>query len=141
MPSVAFIPSDPGLAFLNDLIEDYADEWLTKAMFHYRWSYADDIAKASTILPLWRGYSIPSDAAVARAKSVGERQIGRLYVVGSNPVTAPVIEASYARFLAAFEAHLEPLSVRARAQGRRRATSRSSASSPSSRCSIRRLRR
>jgi hypothetical protein len=65
-----------------------------------------DIAKASTILPLWRGYSITDEALAARATMVGERQIGRLFVVGSNPETGPVIEASYKRFLAAFEAHL-----------------------------------
>jgi glutathione S-transferase len=112
----SLIPMDPGLAFLNALIEDYADEWLTKAMFHYRWSYADDIHKASNILPLWRQYAIPDAALAERAKAVGERQIGRLHVVGSNPVTAPVIEASYKRFLAAFEAHLseQPFALGAR---------------------------
>ncbi len=31
------IPSDPVMAFVNYLLEDYGDEWLTKAMFHYRW--------------------------------------------------------------------------------------------------------
>jgi glutathione S-transferase len=102
----SLIPTDPGLAFLNDLIEDYADEWLTKPMFHYRWAYADDAAKASRQLPLWRGYSIPDAILAERSKTIGERQIGRLFVVGSNPVTAAVIEASYKRFLAAFEAHL-----------------------------------
>ncbi len=39
------IPEDPATAFINDLLEDFADEWLTKAMFHYRWYYADDIEK------------------------------------------------------------------------------------------------
>ena len=48
------IPADPAMAFLDELIEDYADEWLTKAMFHYRWAYQDDIDKAAQILPLWR---------------------------------------------------------------------------------------
>ncbi len=102
----AVVPADPALAFLDALIEDYADEWLTKAMFHYRWVYAPDIAKASAILPLWRNLSI-SDEALARVSAfIGERQIGRLPVVGSNAVTGPIIEASYRRFLEAFEAHL-----------------------------------
>ncbi|HEX4199430.1 MAG TPA: glutathione S-transferase N-terminal domain-containing protein [Caulobacteraceae bacterium] len=100
------IPADPGLAFLDELIEDYADEWLTKAMFHYRWAYADDVDKASKLLPLWQHYSIADQALAERAAMIGERQISRLHVVGSNATTGPVIEASYRRFLAAFEAHL-----------------------------------
>jgi hypothetical protein len=35
-----------------------------------------------------------------------DRQISRLYVVGSNDTTAPVIDASYRRFLTAMENHL-----------------------------------
>ena len=105
-PGRSLIPKDPALAFLDELIEDYADEWLTKAMFHYRWAYQPDIAKASAILPCWRGFSVP-DADLAKASAaVAERQIGRLRYVGSNAVTGPVIEASYRRFLAAFEDHL-----------------------------------
>jgi glutathione S-transferase len=100
------LPGDPAVRFLNDLIEDYADEWLTKAMFHYRWSYAADIAQAGLVLPCWRGLSIPDDVLAARAAMIRERQIGRLHVVGSNAVTGPVIEASYRRFLEAFEALL-----------------------------------
>ena len=102
----SIIPPEPALAFLDALIEDYADEWLTKAMFHYRWAYAADIDKASKLLPLWREYSVRDEVFMDRAKAIGERQIGRLYVVGSNAGTASVIEASYRRFLQAFEAHL-----------------------------------
>ena len=47
------IPSDAIMAFLNWLLEDYGDEWLTKSMFHYRWHYAADIKKAGSILPRW----------------------------------------------------------------------------------------
>jgi glutathione S-transferase len=102
----SIIPPDPAIAFLDELIEDYADEWLTKAMFHYRWAYQQDIDKASQILPCWQTYSIPNDVLAERAKMIGDRQIGRLFVVGSNAVTGPVIEASYRRFLQAMEAHL-----------------------------------
>jgi len=102
----SLIPADPALAFLDELIEDYADEWLTKAMFHYRWSYAPDIAKAAAMLPCWRGFCIPDEALAERGRLVSERQIGRLRYVGSNAVTGPVIEASYRRFLERFEDHL-----------------------------------
>ena len=100
------IPSNPGLAFLDALIEDYADEWLTKAMFHYRWSYQADIDQAGAILPCWRNYSV-SDAVLAQGSHmIKSRQISRLYVVGSNAVTGPVIEASYERFIMTFDAVL-----------------------------------
>ncbi len=105
-PGRSVVPSDPVLAFIDELLEDFADEWLTKAMFHYRWSYGADIEKAAKILPAWRGFSIPDTDLAARGKFVADRQIGRLRYVGSNAVTGPVIEAGYRRFLKAFEDHL-----------------------------------
>jgi glutathione S-transferase len=105
----SIVPTDPALTFLDELIEDYADEWLTKAMFHYRWSFAPDIAKGAAILPCWRGFTIPDEELRTRGAFIAERQIGRLRYVGSNAVTGPVIEASYRRFLSAFEAHLTHL--------------------------------
>ena len=95
----ATIPDNRVLAFLNYLIEDYADEWLTKAMFHYRWHYEADIQMAGTILPRWRGIQASEEKLQQMSKYISERQIARLYVVGSNDVTAPVIEDSYKRFL------------------------------------------
>ncbi|HEV7158819.1 MAG TPA: glutathione S-transferase family protein [Caulobacteraceae bacterium] len=102
----SLIPTDPAGAFVDALVEDYADEWLTKPMFHYRWTYPADIAKAAKVLPAWRNPTMDEATLARAAQFVGERQIGRLGVVGSNPVTGPVIEDSYRRFLAAFEAHL-----------------------------------
>lgn len=93
------VPADPVLGFINYLIEDYADEWLTKSMFHYRWYYDPDIRKAGNILPLWRGMQMTDEQHEKAAAFVSDRQISRLYVVGSNDLTAPVIEASYRRFL------------------------------------------
>ena len=101
------LPSDPALAFLDYLLEDYGDEWLTKAMFHYRWYYADDIERAGEILPRWRGLQASDEQIAPMSKMFRDRQIGRLYVVGSNDVTAPVIEESYQRLLTLLSAHIE----------------------------------
>jgi glutathione S-transferase len=101
------LPPDPVVAFLDYLLEDFADEWLTKAMFHYRWSYAPDIAKAAAILPRWSRSNQPEAQAKALGRAFSERQIGRLGVVGSNATTAGVIEESYRRVLRLLDAHLE----------------------------------
>ena len=103
----AVIPGDPAMAFLDYLLEDYADEWLTKAMFHYRWHYQADIDRAAAILPRWTLEPQAEEVALAMGKVFAERQISRLHVVGSSPETAPIIEASYERYLAVMRAHLE----------------------------------
>jgi hypothetical protein len=100
------IPPDPVLAFLDALLEDYADEWLTKAMFHFPWAFALDVAKAASILPRWFATNQPEERAAALGEQFAQRQIDRLAVVGSNAKTAPVIEASYRRLLRLLDAHL-----------------------------------
>jgi glutathione S-transferase len=102
----AVVPPDPVVAFLDALLEDYADEWVTKSMFHYRWAHATDVAQAAAILPRWSRTTSPEAEAVALGKAFAERQIGRLGVVGSNDVTAPVIEESYRRLLGLLDARL-----------------------------------
>jgi glutathione S-transferase len=101
------LPADPALAFLDYLIEDFADEWCTKYMFHYRWHPQEDAENAGTLLPLGFDVSMPRAELQTLSRQIAKRQVERLYVVGSNEVTAPVIDASYQRFLAAMENHLE----------------------------------
>ncbi len=101
------IPSDPVIAFLDYLLEDYGDEWLTKAMFHYRWYYDDDIEMAGSVLPHYANVSQPDEQLAQMKQIFSERQISRLYVVGSNDTTAPVIEGSYKRFLGCLNEHLK----------------------------------
>jgi len=105
-PERKILPADPALAFLDALIEDYGDEWLTKAMFHYRWAYPADVKRAADILLAWMDSQVPDAALAERGKMFADRQIGRLRFVGSNEITGPIIEASYRRFLGLFEAHL-----------------------------------
>ncbi len=105
-PGRSVLPSDPALAFLDYLIEDFGDEWCTKYMFHYRWYPAEDADNAGTLLPFSMGTTLPEEPHKEFKKVFSERQIGRLYVVGSNDKTAAAIDASYRRYLAAMEAHL-----------------------------------
>lgn len=93
------LPVDPVLGFLNYLIEDYADEWLTKCMFHFRWAHQADIDNAGSMLIFWNDPTLGDEQAAADADYISRRQIDRLYVVGSNAVTAETIESSYERFL------------------------------------------
>lgn len=100
-PEPSIIPSDPALAFVSALLEDYADEWLNKAMFHYRWTYpADQDSAAKRIAQMmYEGAPAPEGAEEA----VKTRMVGRLHHVGSSPETAPAIEASFTRLLGLLE--------------------------------------
>jgi glutathione S-transferase len=100
------VPASPAIAFLNALIEDFADEWLTKAMFHYRWNFAPDIEKAGALIPIWGDTTIAQDKREAMSDYFSQRQIARLYVVGSNEITGPIIEQSYERILRCLDACL-----------------------------------
>ncbi len=99
------IPHDPALAFIDYLLEDFADEWCTKYMFHYRWHFARDADNAGTLLPLCIDPALSSEQLSLAKAQFSRRQIDRLYVVGSNDTTAPLIDASYRRLLTALEAH------------------------------------
>tara|TARA_R110002049_G_scaffold175392_3_gene342710 strand:+ start:2103 stop:3140 length:1038 start_codon:yes stop_codon:yes gene_type:complete len=105
-PGRSVLPADAALAFIDYLIEDFADEWCTKYMFHYRWYPERDADNAGTMLPLGMDVSLPTEAHATFKAVFSKRQIDRLYVVGSNDTTAPVIDASYRRYLSAMENHL-----------------------------------
>lgn len=104
----ALVPTDPVMAFLDHLIEDFADEWLTKAMFHYRWAGEADIAHAGPQLVFWHDTTTSDADAKAASDFISKRQIDRLYVVGSNAVTAATIEHSYERLLGVLEGLIQP---------------------------------
>lgn len=95
----SILPDDPADAFLCHLLEDFADEWLTKLMFHHRW-HEDATA-------LWAAQWIVRDtlpkahgpALQQAAKFFHDRQRSRMAMVGCTPANAPLIEASYRRLL------------------------------------------
>lgn len=108
-PQRSVIPTDAAVAFINFLLEDYADEWCTKFMFHYRWHFQSDANNAGTQLPLSMGVTLDDEHLQQFKTYFSERQIGRLSYVGSNEVTAPIIDASYRRLLALLENHFKEL--------------------------------
>ena len=100
------VPKSSVLNFLNYLIEDFADEWLTKATFHYRWTYDEDIKKAGSTLSRWRSLTDNEETIKPIRRDISERQISRLYVVGSNTTTSDIIEGSYKNILKLMDKHM-----------------------------------
>jgi glutathione S-transferase len=101
------IPSSPILSFLNYLLEDFADEWTTKYMFHYRWYFNEDADNAKKMLVLQHKIDIDDESLNQFGEIIADRQINRLWVVGSNDDTAKLIDQSYKRYLSLMENHLK----------------------------------
>lgn len=100
------VPPDPATAFIAALIEDFADEWLTKAMFGYRWLRAVDQVQMSR----WLAYDQMKGGGIDRSQAAAEafraRQVGRMAIVGCTEANFPLIEASTRAVMAALEAHV-----------------------------------
>ena len=96
-------PDDPGQAFLAFLIEDMADEWLTKAMYHYRWWYEPDRAFAALWVVGDRMIGRPPAEVARTGQAFIDRQVGRMALVGSTAENRPTIEKSYLRVLDTLE--------------------------------------
>lgn len=102
------LPDNAGDRFLSELIEDFADEWLTKAMFHYRWFYATDRDFSAYWIATDQvtGAGASQSTRRAFADQIAERQVSRMPLVGCTPQNKPVIERSYELVLDALEPHV-----------------------------------
>ncbi len=105
-PAPSIHPSDPALAFLSALLEEFGDEWGNKWMFHYRWARPADQESAATRLAAGMMPGLAGDELAKMAAGVRERMVGRVWFVGSSPKTAPQIEASFVETIALLEQHL-----------------------------------
>lgn len=107
-------PADSALAFLSELLEEYADEWGNKHMFHFRWKAEADQNSASLRLaemqmPLFLRY-IPIVNSIISARiatMIKTRMSQRAWVIGSNENTQARIEASFSNLLSLLEQHLQ----------------------------------
>jgi glutathione S-transferase len=105
-PEPSIHPPDPAAAFLSSLIEEYADEWGNKPMFHFRWFYAADADSAAERIARAMNPGLDADAVAGVVAAVKGRMVPRLSFVGSSPATKDQIEGSFRRQLAILERHL-----------------------------------
>ncbi len=100
-------PADPGLAGLSLLLEDYADEWVNKIMFHYRWTNSPDRENAAErVLEQLLAGRKAKDKAAALQKVI-DSMTGRLPLVGAGGDNGKALEASFRRLITLLDAHLK----------------------------------
>jgi glutathione S-transferase len=100
------VPPYPAQAFIAHLLEDFADEWLTKAMFGYRWLEEVDQIQMSRWLSFDALKGGGLEASQGMAKIFRERQVGRMGIVGCTQENFPLIEDSTRRVMQALEDHV-----------------------------------
>ncbi|OAO00637.1 hypothetical protein A8B75_18085 [Sphingomonadales bacterium EhC05] len=100
------VPPDPAQAFIAHLLEDFADEWLTKAMFGYRWLEEVDQIQMSR----WLTFDAMKGGGLEQSQDMAEhirgRQVGRMAIVGCTQENFPLIEATTRAVLKALEDHV-----------------------------------
>lgn len=101
------VPDDPACAVLALILEDYADEWLNKAMFLMRWGQKPDREQAAA-----RTMEQLFDGKLPRAKKKTQDQIvkrmrDRLPLVGVEKKNEKTLRTSFENFVTLLNAHLE----------------------------------
>ncbi len=105
-PEPSIHPADPVARFVSALLEEFADEWGNKWMFHYRWAREADQLACSQRLAAVMAPDADDAALKEMAATIRERMTNRVWFVGSSPKTAQQIEDSFKDTLALLEPHL-----------------------------------
>jgi glutathione S-transferase len=105
-PEPSATPADPSLGFLACVLEEYADTWLAKAAYHYRWTRKKDqrLAAARSIDDYYTREA-PEDRKVAEDQAI-ETMLGQLKVMGLEGDFGDVAEKSFKRFVKLLDDHL-----------------------------------
>jgi glutathione S-transferase len=96
--------ADPALNFLAYAIEEAADEWLIKAMFHYRWNYETDRIDAS--MRLAKASVEPGKDPKPYAEKIAAFLMTRREPLGCTSNNAEAIEAQLDETALRLDQHL-----------------------------------
>ncbi|MGK0171020.1 MAG: glutathione S-transferase [Gammaproteobacteria bacterium] len=97
------IPVAPELAFLSALIEDMADEWLAKSIFHYRFSAPVDQEAGARWVMDDAHPGLDQRELAGEIETFVTRQVERMPMVGCTPANGPLFEQFFRSLLACLE--------------------------------------
>jgi glutathione S-transferase len=111
-PEPGIHPEDPALRFLANLLEEYADEWVNKLMFHYRWGYPADQKHRSRTLAEGSlgGLTAPWFGKLMKplmAPLLVRRMVPRMAFAGATENNRTILISSFARLVELLELHLQ----------------------------------
>lgn len=105
-PEPSATPADPASAFLACVLEEYADVWLAKAVYHYRWTRKKDqrLAAARAIEDYYTS-APPADRKAAEDQAI-ETMLGQMKAMGLEGELGAAVEKSFKRFIKLLDDHL-----------------------------------
>jgi glutathione S-transferase len=105
-PEPSATPADPALAFLACVLEEYADAWLAKAVFHYRWGRKkDQKIAAQRAIDEYFTQSPPEDRKASEDLAI-ETMTGQLKLMQVDGELGDVVEKSFKKFVKLLDDHL-----------------------------------
>jgi glutathione S-transferase len=105
-PEPSAIPADPALSFLACVLEEYADAWLAKTVFHYRWTRKkDQRLAAQRAIEEYYTQTPPADRKATEDLAI-ENMGARLKLMQLDGDLGDVLEKSFKRFVKLLDEHL-----------------------------------
>lgn len=105
-PEPSALPDDAALSFLAYVLEEYADTWLAKAAFQFRWTRKKDQKEAAKrAISEYFGENEPDDRKAMEASTI-ERMTEQLPSVGLEGDLGPAVEKSFKKFVKLLNEHL-----------------------------------
>jgi glutathione S-transferase len=100
------IPEREADAFLAALIEDLADEWLSKAMYAYRWAFPEHTQWTGRLIAFDQRFGGGRGAIEKAGHEFETRQLGRNPLVGCTEANMPMLMQIADRVLDALEPNI-----------------------------------